>query len=67
MSEPYIDGSTLDECREALRQGKQLDELAGKLHCDPDHLARMLGLPALKPVPTDEPDLWRVGEAEGQL
>ena len=45
MSEPYIDGSTLDQCREALRQGKQLDELAGKLRCDVAHLARLLGLP----------------------
>ena len=48
MSEPYIDGTTLDECREALRQGKQLDELAGKLRCDVAHLARLLGLPTLK-------------------
>ena len=45
MNTPYIDGTTLDECREALRQGKQLDELAGKLRCDVAHLARLLGLP----------------------
>lgn len=45
MSNPYIDASTLDQCREALRQGKQLDELAGKLRCDVAHLARLLGLP----------------------
>ena len=67
MSEPYIDGSTLDQCREALRQGKQLDELAGKLRCDVAHLARLLGLPTVKPVPTTEPDLWRTEELNAVL
>ena len=62
----YLDSDTIDQCRQALRDGRTLDDLAGKLHCDTDHLARMLGLP-VKPIPADEPDLWRVPELEGQL
>ena len=62
MTDPYIDGSTLDECREALRQGKKLEALAGILCCSQSHLASLLGLPALQPVSTDDQDqdfdLW---------
>lgn len=56
---PYIDGDTLDECREAMRQGHSLESLAGKLQCSPEHLARLLGSPALRPIPVDDScDLW---------
>lgn len=44
----YICSDVIAECREALRQGKQLDELAGKLRCSVDHLRLLLGLPVLK-------------------
>ena len=69
MSNPYIDGSTLDQCSEALRQGKQLDELAGKLRCSVDHLRLVLGLPTLNLATSENTDcdLWRVAEAERQL
>ena len=65
MSNPYIAQDILDQCRQALRDGKTLEHLAGRLHCDADHLARMLGLPALRPIPaTDEADLWRTHEID---
>ena len=68
MSNPYLGGDIIALCRQALRDGVTLDDLAGKLRCDTDHLARLLGLPALKPVPVDdEPDLWRVPELDAQL
>lgn len=68
MSGTYLDGDTLAQCHQALRDGKTIEHLAGRLHIDPAHLARMLGLPTLRPVPTtDEADLWRVPELESQL
>lgn len=44
MSGPYIDGSTLDEVREALRQGQTIENLAGRLRCDERHLSMLLGI-----------------------
>ena len=41
----YISSDVLDQCREALRSGITLEQLAGKLRCDVAHLARLLGLP----------------------
>ena len=65
----YIDGDTLDQCREALRQGRTLDSLAGQLRCSPEHLAKLLGIStAPKPIPTtDEFDLFAVDRLEGVL
>ena len=48
MSGAYLDADTLDLCHQALRDGRSLDDLAGRLHIEPDHLARLLGLPALQ-------------------
>jgi hypothetical protein len=58
----YFDGATLDEAREAIRQGCTVQSIAGKLGCSPEHLARLLGIAAApKPVPeNDEFDLWAV-------
>lgn len=68
MIDPYIAQDVLDQCREALRQGKTLEYLAGRVGCDPAHLARQLGVPAAKPIPVaDEPDLWSVDRLESQL
>lgn len=68
MSNPYIAQDILDQCHQALRDGRTIDDLAGRLHCDAGHLARMLGLPALKPVPTTgEADLWRTCELDAVL
>ena len=64
----YLDADTITQCHQALRDGRTLDDLAGKLHVvDTELLGRLLQLPSLKPVPTGEPDLWRVSELESQL
>ena len=71
MRDPYLDGDVLDECREAHRQGKTLDFVAGRLHCSQSHLASLLGLPALQPVPTDDQDqdfdLWAFDDSKEVL
>ena len=65
----YIDGDTLDQCREALRQGRTLESLASQLRCSPEHLARLLGISTgPKPIPaTDEFDLFAADRLEGVL
>ena len=63
----YLDGDTLDLCHQALRDGTTLDDLAGRLHFEPPTLAKLLGLPTVKPVVTDDPDLWRSDELDGVL
>lgn len=45
--EPYIDGSTLDEATDAIRAGNTVEAIAGKLNCDPEYLARLIGKDAL--------------------
>lgn len=72
MSNPYIAQDVLDQCREALRQGRTLEFLAGQLRCEPEHLANMLGEPQWKaePVTTqadDGFDLWAADRLDGQL
>lgn len=71
MSPPYIDGQTLDEAREAHRQGVSLAALAEKLHCNASHLVWLLGLPRAQHVPQAdadvECDLWAVDRLEAQL
>ncbi len=70
MSNPYIAQDVLDQCREAIRQGKTLDYLAGHLRCEPGHLGNLLGLSQAKPVPatqSSEFDLWRSDELQAQL
>lgn len=66
---PYIDGSTLDEAREAHRQGVPLNVLAGRLQCDEDHLRRLLRLPQWKPEPivSDACDLWAADALDDRL
>lgn len=64
MTNPYIAQDVLDQCKEARRQGRTLEYLAGQIPCDPAHLARLLGVPSLEPIPTaaadDGFDLWAV-------
>ena len=60
----------LDQAADALRQGRKLEDLAGVLKCTPEHLRRLLGLPALNPIPTDADssvDLWAVDALDSQL
>jgi len=68
MSTRYIDGGTLDEAREAHRQGVSIDRLAEKLGIEPDDLRRRLGLKPSTPAAAEADfDLWRVDELRGQL
>ena len=59
----YLDGDTLAQCREAIRQGSRIIDLAARLGCNPSHLARCLGMQAIQPVPAaadQDFDLWAV-------
>ena len=71
MTNPYIGQDILDQAAEALRQGKTLDFVAGRLHCSQSHLASLLGLPALQPVSTDDQDqdfdLWAFDDSKEVL
>jgi len=70
MSNPYIAQDVLDQCLEAIRQGKTLDYLAGHLHCDTEYLGRLLQLPTAKPAAAaddDSGDLWATDRLDGQL
>lgn len=70
MSRNYLDGSTLDECIEAMRAGRTLDDLAGRQHVDTEYLGRLLQLPTATPVQVQadpsEFDLWSVDRLDGQ-
>jgi len=56
MSNPYIAQDVLDQCPQAIRDGRSLEYLAARLRCTPEHLGQLLGLPSLKPVPTADQD-----------
>ncbi len=59
----YLDADTLDQCLRALRDGRTLDDIAGRLHIDCEYLGRLLQLPVSQPadaVDADQSvDLWR--------
>jgi len=67
----YIDADTLDQCREALRQGSTLEKLANQLRVETATLANLLGLPQWKPIPADDIDapfdLFEVDRLDGVL
>jgi len=70
MSTRYIEQDVLDQCLEALLQGRTLEQLAGHLHCDTEYLGRLLQLPTAKPAAAtddDSGDLWAVDRLDGQL
>ena len=67
MSRNYLDGSTLDECIEAIRQGRTLDDLAGRLHVDTEYLGRLLQLPTVNMVVQPADYLWHMNDLEAQL
>lgn len=57
----YLDKDTLDQCHQALRDGRTLDELAGRLHVDTELLGRLLQLPAAPSATSDDCGcLWAV-------
>jgi hypothetical protein len=70
MTNPYIAQDVLDQASEAIRQGRRIEDLAAILRCSPEHLARLLNLPSLKPVPTNQDqgfDLWAADRAQEVL
>jgi hypothetical protein len=57
----YLDGATVEECRDLLGRGERLEVLASRLRISPDDLARLLGLHAGRNRSADvtcETDLW---------
>lgn len=58
----YLDGDTERLARQAIRDGKTLEYVAGYLHMDTELLGRLLQLPTAKPaeVAAGEFDLWAV-------
>ena len=66
----YLDGDTIAQCHQALRDGRTLDDLAGRLHIDTEYLGRRLQLPTAQPAnmiaqPADY--LWSCDRLDGQL
>lgn len=62
MPQVYLNGDQVEEIREAIRRGVQLDAISQKLGVDPDELARLIGLPSWRSVPQTSNDsridLW---------
>ena len=57
----YLDGSTVEQCRDLLARGERLEVLASRLRVRPEGLARLLGVPADQPrggAADAELDLW---------
>ena len=44
MSNAYLPGEVVDECRDLLRQGERLEVLAGRVRLPADTLARLVEL-----------------------
>ena len=67
----YIDQSTRDEAKEAYRNHIPLDRIAGHLGITVAELRRVLELPSLQPVPTDDQDqdfdLWAFDDSKEVL
>jgi hypothetical protein len=67
----YLDQSTRDEAKEAYRNHIPLDRIAGHLAITVAELRRVLELPALQPVPTDDQDqdfdLWAFDDSKEVL
>ena len=63
----YLDSDTLDQCHQALRDGRTLDDLAGRLHFDTELLGRLLQLPQVKLAEQPADYLWAVDRLQAQL
>ena len=65
----YLDSDTLEQCHLVLRDGRSLDDLAGKLHFESEHLGRLLQLPVSQPATVSDtsPDLWAADRLDGVL
>jgi len=69
MSGHYLDGDTVDRSLDYLKQGGSLDDLAARLHFEPGHLARLLGLQSQPVTQADDDscDLWAADGLDGVL
>lgn len=68
----YLDGDTERQARQALRDGKTLEYVAGYLNMDTELLGRLLQLPDVKPVEAGhdgsaEFDLWACDQLDAVL
>ena len=66
----YNDAEAIREATEFLRNGGDKERAAAYLGCKPKDLPKLLDLPSLKPVPTDQDqdfDLWSVDRAKEVL
>lgn len=67
----YLDGSTVEQCRDLLQRGERLEVLAVRLRVSVDDLARLLGLhhqPRGRAAgDAAEVDLWAGERLEGVL
>ena len=67
----YLDGSTVEQCRDLLARGERLEVLAVRLRVSPDDLARLLGLHhqprGRAAADSGEVDLWGGERLEGVL
>jgi hypothetical protein len=57
---PYVDGDTLEQCRDLLRQGQRLEVLASRLRIAPERLQTLLdnGQQMRRIPDSTEVDLW---------
>jgi len=62
----YLDGDTIGQCRDAIRQGQSVESLAGRLGVEPAELQSLLGLPGAQRMRTlpagGDVDLWADSE-----
>ncbi len=68
----HIDQGTLDDCREALRHGRTMEQLAGMLRVDAGELSSLLTTPGAQPAksrqPADDPGyLWHADALDAVL
>jgi hypothetical protein len=65
MNLPYIDGDTLEQCRDLLRRGERLELLASRLRIAPEQLQTLLdnGQQMRRIPDSTEVDLWRDADA----
>ena len=62
----HITQSLLDHVRDQLKH-KTIDKISSGLGFDTDHLARLLGLPFLQPIPADDDAPFDLFEATERL
>ena len=65
----YLDGDTADQCHQALRDGRTLEDVAGRLHMDTELLGRLLQLPTVQSdVAQPDPNyLWSADRLDAVL